>query len=398
MTEKKKGLTYADAGVDIDAGNKAVHLIKDTVRSTFRPEVLTGIGGFGGLFALNKDKYREPVLVSGTDGVGTKLRVAMLTGKHDTVGIDAVAMCVNDILVQGAEPLFFLDYLAVGRLVPERVAAIVSGVAEGCRQAGCALIGGETAEMPGFYGPEEYDIAGFAVGIVERDKIIDGGSIIPGDVLIGLPSSGLHSNGYSLARKVLLELAGFGADTYIEELGQTVGEAMLQPTRIYVRAVLPLLERFEIKGLAHITGGGLTENVPRILPAGTRAEIRLGSWPVPAVFDLIKARGAVADSEMLRTFNMGIGMVIIVSADQAGAIVADLSDAASCMAARSRWKSLLRGTSTFCAEAIRPWSSYMTKEGEATTNFAPVAKVSIRYRISSSEPLPTIMPSGLTPV
>jgi len=325
MTEKKKGLTYADAGVDIDAGNKAVHLIKDTVRSTFRPEVLTDIGGFGGLFALNKDKYREPVLVSGTDGVGTKLRVAMLTGKHDTVGIDAVAMCVNDILVQGAEPLFFLDYLAVGRLVPERVAAIVSGVAEGCRQAGCALIGGETAEMPGFYGPEEYDIAGFAVGVVERDKIIDGRSIVPGDVLIGLPSSGLHSNGYSLARKVLLELAGFGVDTYIDELGQTVGEAMLQPTRIYVRAVLPLLERFEIKGLAHITGGGLTENVPRVLPAGAGAEIRLGSWPVPAVFDLIRDKGAVADSEMLRTFNMGIGMVIIASAVQADAIMADLS-------------------------------------------------------------------------
>ncbi|MDD4237347.1 MAG: phosphoribosylformylglycinamidine cyclo-ligase [Desulfotomaculaceae bacterium] len=325
MTEKKKSLTYADAGVDIAAGNKAVHLMKDAVRSTFRPEVLTDIGGFGGFFALNKDKYREPVLVSGTDGVGTKLRVAMLTDRHDTVGIDAVAMCVNDILVQGAEPLFFLDYLAVGRLVPEQVAAIVSGVAEGCRQAGCALIGGETAEMPGFYGPEEYDIAGFAVGVVERSKIIDGRAIAPGDLVIGLPSTGLHSNGYSLARKVLLEVAGYGADTYLEQLGRTVGEEMLAPTKIYVKAVLPLLNRFRIKGLAHITGGGLTENVPRVLPEGTGVEFRLGSWTVPPVFDLIKETGNIAVEEMLRTFNMGIGIVAVVPREEAGAVMADLS-------------------------------------------------------------------------
>lgn len=326
MTENKKGLTYADAGVDIEAGNKAVHLMKDTVRSTFRPEVLTDIGGFGGFFALNKDKYQEPVLVSGTDGVGTKLRVAMLTGRHDTVGIDAVAMCVNDILVQGAEPLFFLDYLAVGRLVPEQVAAIVSGVAEGCRQAGCALIGGETAEMPGFYEPQEYDIAGFAVGVVERSRIIDGRDINPGDLVIGLPSSGLHSNGYSLARKVLLEIAGYGVDTYLEKLGRTVGEEMLEPTRIYVKAVLPLLNRFRIKGLAHITGGGLTENVPRVLPEGTGVEFRLGSWPVLPVFDLIREAGNVTAGEMLRTFNMGIGMVAVVAREEAGAVMADLSD------------------------------------------------------------------------
>lgn len=325
MSEKKKGLTYADAGVDIDAGNKAVELMKDTVRSTFRPGVLTDIGSFGGLFALDKDRYREPVLVSGTDGVGTKLRVAMLMGRHDTVGIDAVAMCVNDILVQGAEPLFFLDYLAMGRLVPEKVAAIVSGVAEGCRRAGCALIGGETAEMPGFYGPEEYDIAGFAVGVVERDRIIDGRDITPGDLVIGLPSSGLHSNGYSLARKVLLEVAGYDTGTFLESLGRTLGEAMLEPTRIYVKAVLPLLNRFKIKGMAHITGGGLTENVPRILPEGTGVEFRMGSWPVPPVFELIRDKGNIEADEMLRTFNMGIGLVLVVASEEAGAVMADLS-------------------------------------------------------------------------
>jgi phosphoribosylformylglycinamidine cyclo-ligase len=333
MTGKKKGMTYADAGVDIDAGNKAVHLMRDAVRSTFRPEVLAEIGSFGGFFALNNGKYQEPVLVAGTDGVGTKLRVAMMMDRHDTIGIDAVAMCVNDILVQGAEPLFFLDYLAVGRLVPEKVAAIVSGVAEGCRQAGCALIGGETAEMPGFYGPEEYDLAGFAVGVVERSRIIDGGKIRAGDVLIGLPSSGLHSNGYSLARKVLLEAAGFKADTYLDQLGRTVGEEMLEPTRIYVKAVLPLLEKFDIKGMAHITGGGLTENIIRVLPEGTGITIKLGTWDIPPVFDLIREMGSIEELEMLRTFNMGIGLVAIVAASQAEAIRAEMTarGEASCL-------------------------------------------------------------------
>lgn len=325
MTGNKKGLTYADAGVDIDAGNKAVDLMRGAVRSTFRPEVLAEIGSFGGFFALNTGKYQEPVLVAGTDGVGTKLRVAMIMDRHDTIGIDAVAMCVNDILVQGAEPLFFLDYLAVGRLVPEKVAAIVSGVAEGCRQAGCSLIGGETAEMPGFYGPEEYDVAGFAVGVVERGRIVDGRDISPGDVLIGLPSSGLHSNGYSLARKVLLEVAGFKADSYIDKLGRTVGEEMLEPTRIYVKTVLPLLDRFNIKGMAHITGGGLTENVARVLPDGTGAAIKPGTWKVPPVFDLIREQGGVEEQEMLRTFNMGIGLVAVVEAGQAEAVMAELS-------------------------------------------------------------------------
>jgi phosphoribosylformylglycinamidine cyclo-ligase len=313
MTEEKKGMTYADAGVDIDAGNKAVRLMRDAVRSTFRPEVLAEIGSFGGFFALNAGRYQEPVLVAGTDGVGTKLRVAMMMDRHDTIGIDAVAMCVNDILVQGAEPLFFLDYLAVGRLLPEKVAAIVAGVAEGCRQAGCALIGGETAEMPGFYGPEEYDLAGFAVGVVERSRIID------------LPSSGLHSNGYSLARKVLLEVAGFKADKYLDQLGRTVGEEMLEPTRIYVKAVLPLLDKFDIKGMAHITGGGLTENIVRVLPEGTGITIKLGTWNIPPVFDLIKEKGGVEEQEMLRTFNMGIGLVVVVTAGQAEAVMADLS-------------------------------------------------------------------------
>lgn len=325
MVEQKTGLTYADAGVDISAGNEAVRLMRNAVRSTFRPEVLADIGSFGGLFALDTAKYREPVLVSGTDGVGTKLRVAMLAGRHHTIGIDAVAMCVNDILVQGAEPLFFLDYLAVGRLVPERVADIVAGVAEGCRQAGCSLIGGETAEMPGFYGPEEYDVAGFAVGVVERGKIIDGRDIVPGDKIIGLPSSGLHSNGYSLARKVLFELAGYRVDTWLEMLGRTVGEELLEPTRIYVRAVFPLLERFRIKGLAHITGGGLTENIPRILPAGTAVQVRPDTWPSLPVFTLISETGNVAKAEMFRTFNMGIGMVAVVSAADAGPVMNDLA-------------------------------------------------------------------------
>ncbi len=322
---ENEGLTYAACGVDIDAAGRAVELIKEKVRDALRPEVLGDIGGFGGLFALDVSRYRQPVLVAGTDGVGTKLKVAMLMDRHDTIGIDAVAMCVNDILVQGAEPLFFLDYLAVGRLVPEKVAAIVGGVAEGCRRAGCALLGGETAEMPGFYGPEEYDLAGFAVGVVEKERLLTGAAIRPGDCLVGLPSSGLHSNGFSLARRVFLEAAGYRVDTYLEELGRTVGEEMLEPTRIYVRAVLPLLERFEVRGLAHITGGGITENLPRILPPGTQAVVRRGSWPVPPVFELIRRLGKVEEGEMFRTFNMGLGMVLVVPQEEADALVAFLA-------------------------------------------------------------------------
>ncbi|SFQ97220.1 phosphoribosylformylglycinamidine cyclo-ligase [Desulfoscipio geothermicus] len=321
---KQRNLTYADTGVDIDAGNRAVELMKKSVRSTFRPGVLTGIGGFGGLFALDTTRYREPVLVSGTDGVGTKLRVAFLTGKHDTIGIDAVAMCVNDILTLGAEPLFFLDYLAVGKLEPEKVADIVSGVAEGCRQAGCALIGGETAEMPDFYETGEYDIAGFAVGVAEKSKIIDGSAIVPGDVLIGLSSSGLHSNGYSLARRVLLDRAGYRVDQVHPALGRTVGEELLCPTRIYVPTVLPLLQKFHIKGIAHITGGGLPENVPRVLPPGTAAQIDTDAWETPPVFKIIAEEGPVETTEMYRVFNMGIGMVLVVPESQAGDVINEL--------------------------------------------------------------------------
>jgi len=324
LEEKQQTMTYAGTGVDIDAGNRAVDLMKKSVQSTFRPEVLTGIGGFGGLFALDTTKYEQPVLVSGTDGVGTKLKLAFLTGKHDTIGIDAVAMCVNDILTLGAQPLFFLDYLAVGKLNPDQVADIVSGVAEGCRQAGCALIGGETAEMPDFYGAGEYDVAGFAVGIVDKDKIIDGSTIAPGDVLIGLTSSGLHSNGYSLARRVLLEKAGYQVDQTHPSFNRTVGEEMLCPTRIYVSAVLPLLEKYNIKGMAHITGGGLMENVPRILPEGTAAFINTAAWDVPEVFNVIAQEGPVKTEEMYRVFNMGIGMILVVPIAQIGGILDDL--------------------------------------------------------------------------
>jgi len=321
---KEEGLTYAKAGVNLDAANRAVALMKEVVRRTFRPEVLTEIGGFGGLCTIPV-KYREPVLVAGTDGVGTKLRVAFICGKHDTVGVDLVAMCVNDILVAGAEPLFFLDYLAVGKLDPEKVAAIVAGVARGCALAGCALIGGETAEMPGFYRPDEYDLAGFAVGVVERHRIVDGRRIAPGDVVIGLPSSGLHSNGFSLARKIFFEVLGYTVETSVSEIGRTVGEELLEPTRIYVRTVLPLLERFDIRGMAHITGGGLTENIPRVLPPGLGVILEPARWPVPPVFRLIQEHGGVAEAEMFRTFNMGIGYVLVVPPEEADDLLAALA-------------------------------------------------------------------------
>lgn len=324
--EKNKSLTYAGAGVDIAAGNRAVDLIKQSVKSTYRPGVMADIGGFGSLFALDIAKYKEPVLVSGTDGVGTKLRIAHLMDKHNTIGIDAVAMCVNDILVQGAEPLFFLDYLAVGKLVPERAAEIVDGLAAGCRQAGCALIGGETAEMPGFYGPDEYDLAGFVVGVAEKSKLLDGSQTKSGDVLIALPSSGLHANGYSLVRQALFEEMGYDIDTKLPELERSLGEELLEPTRIYVQAVRPLLEKFNIKGLAHITGGGITENLPRILPAGLAALVDCSTWPVPAIFKLLQKVGNITDEEMRRTFNMGLGMILVVSASEADAVIANLKE------------------------------------------------------------------------
>jgi phosphoribosylformylglycinamidine cyclo-ligase len=306
-------ITYKDAGVDIAAGNSFVSMIKPLVKSTFRPEVMTDIGGFGGLFSLNTAKYKSPVLVSGTDGVGTKLKIAFMADFHETVGIDLVAMCVNDIVVQGAEPLFFLDYLATGRLLPEKAASIVKGIAEGCRQAGCALIGGETAEMPGFYADGEYDLAGFAVGVVDRDNIIDGSGIAVGNRLIGIASSGLHSNGYSLARKLVFERMGLAIDSQLPGTGRTVAEELLTPTRIYIRSILNLLKDHTINGIAHITGGGLLENIPRILPKGCRAAVHLSRWERPVLFDILRDAGNVEREEMYRTFNMGIGMVLAVA-------------------------------------------------------------------------------------
>jgi len=317
----KQGVTYKDAGVDIAAGNSFVNIIKPLVKATSRPEVMTDIGGFGGLFSLNTDKYKKPVLVSGTDGVGTKLKIAFMADRHDTVGIDLVAMCVNDIVVQGAEPLFFLDYLATGRLLPEKAADVVKGIAEGCKQAGCALIGGETAEMPGFYAEGEYDIAGFAVGVVERDNIIDGSGIGVGNHLIGIASSGLHSNGYSLARKLVFERMGLSLDSPLADTGRTVCEELLTPTRIYARSIMNLLKDFKINGIAHITGGGLLENIPRILPKGCKASIHLDRWQRLPIFDILQEAGNVEQDEMYRTFNMGIGMVVAVAEQESEDIV-----------------------------------------------------------------------------
>ncbi|MEG6614377.1 phosphoribosylformylglycinamidine cyclo-ligase [Pseudoclostridium thermosuccinogenes] len=317
--------TYKESGVDVEAGYEAVRLMRDHVRRTFRPEVLTDIGGFGGLFALDKAKFKEPVLVSGTDGVGTKLKIAFLMDKHDTIGIDCVAMCVNDIACSGAEPLFFLDYIAVGKNRPEKVANIVKGVADGCVMAGCSLIGGETAEMPGFYPENEYDVAGFAVGIVDKSRIIDGKSIKEGDVLIGLASSGIHSNGYSLVRKVFNPTRE-KLNEYVESLGTTLGEELLKPTRIYVKTVADLIERFEIKGISHITGGGFIENIPRMVPEGLRVRINKGTWPVLPIFSLIQKIGDIPEKDMFNTFNMGIGMVMAVDGNIAGDVAAYLNE------------------------------------------------------------------------
>lgn len=313
----KKPVSYRDAGVDIDAGNHLVEMIKPAVRTTMRPEVLTGLGGFGGLFQLDSSRYREPVLVSGTDGVGTKLLLARQLGLHDSIGIDLVAMCVNDVLTCGAEPLFFLDYFATGKLQPELAVTVIEGIAEGCRQAGCALIGGETAEMPGMYGGDEYDLAGFTVGVVEKSEMISGANIRAGHKVLGLASSGPHSNGYSLIRKVL-EISETSTDTPLES-GQgrvSLGQALLAPTRIYVRAVLDLLQNCKVDGLAHITGGGLTENIVRVIPDDLGLDIDLSSWTVPPVFQWLQEAGNINESEMLRTFNQGIGMAIAVAPDQ----------------------------------------------------------------------------------
>lgn len=305
-------LTYKKAGVDIDEGDRFVSLISLLVKKTFRPEVMTDIGSFGALFKLDIKKYKEPVLVSGTDGVGTKLKIAFMMDRHDTVGIDLVAMCVNDILTLGAEPLFFLDYFATGKLKSEKAKDVVKGIAEGCKESGCSLIGGETAEMPGFYSENEYDLAGFAVGIVDRDKIIDGSKIKEGDSIIGLASSGLHSNGYSLARKVFFDAAKFDIDTHISELGTTIGEELLKPTKIYVKAFDALKDKMDVHGMAHITGGGIVGNVPRIIRDGLTAVIKENSWPMLPIFNIIKRLGNIPDEDMKKTFNLGIGYVIVL--------------------------------------------------------------------------------------
>jgi len=303
-------LTYKIAGVDINKGDKLVDIIKPMARYTFRKGVFQDIGSFGAFFKL--PKYKNPVIVSSTDGVGTKLKIAFMLDKHNTVGIDLVAMCVNDILTSGAEPLFFLDYFATGKLSLRKTAEIIKGIAEGCRAAGCSLIGGETAEMPGFYKKNEYDLAGFAVGIIEEDKIIDGSKIKCGDIILGLASNGLHSNGYSLVRKLFFDIKKYKATKSIKVLGCTLGRELLRPTRIYAKSILGLLKSVKVKGMAHITGGGITENLPRIIPDGLRVVIKKDSWQKHNIFELIQTEGKISDKEMFRTFNMGIGFIVIV--------------------------------------------------------------------------------------
>jgi len=302
---------YQKAGVDLAAADEAVERLKPLAKRTLRPEVLSGLGGFGGLFALNQSKYKNPVLVSGTDGVGTKLKLAFELDSHETIGIDLVAMCVNDILVQGAEPLFFLDYLACGKLFPQKVEAVVKGISEGCLQSGCALLGGETAEMPGMYKTAEYDLAGFAVGAVEREKLIDGSKIEAGNVLLGLASSGVHSNGFSLVHKILAENSQ-SINSTLPDTAETIGEALLTPTRIYVKSILKLLEAVDVRGMSHITGGGLPGNVPRMLPENTVAEIEKSSWPDLPIFSFLRKESGLPDEELFPVFNMGIGFVICV--------------------------------------------------------------------------------------
>jgi len=316
-------ITYADAGVSIDKANEAVAKIREYARSTFNERTLTEIGSFGGMFSAAFPQMSEPILVASADGVGTKLKLAFETGIHNTVGADLVNHCINDILVQGARPLFFLDYFATGKLEPDVTASVVEGMARACRENGCVLLGGETAEMPSMYADGEYDLAGFIVGVVDKAKVVDGKSIVPGDVVLGLPSAGLQTNGYSLARKLFFEIGGYKVDSYIDELGATVGEALLATHSSFLRQIGPFLDSGLIKGLAHITGGGFVENIPRILPTGVSVEINRSSWTVPPIFSLMQRLGNVSDQEMFRTFNMGIGMVIVVSPADAGAMTTE---------------------------------------------------------------------------
>lgn len=327
MNKKTEKLTYRSSGVDIDAGEKAVDLIKGMARSTFNERVISDIGGFSGLYSIAGMGMKDPVLVSGTDGVGTKLKVAFMSGIHNTVGIDAVAMCVNDVLCTGAMPLFFLDYLAVGKLEPEQAADIISGIAEGCRRGGCALIGGEMAEMPGFYSDGEYDIAGFSVGIVDREKILDGSKVAKGDVVVGISSSGLHSNGFSLARKVFFEAAGLKINDEVPGLGGIkVSELLLEPTRIYSPQVKTLTNDFDVKAIAHITGGGLEGNLMRVIPEGASLDINWGSWPIPSVFKFMKEAGGIDEEEMRRVFNCGVGLTAVVPESQAKNVCAAIGE------------------------------------------------------------------------
>jgi phosphoribosylformylglycinamidine cyclo-ligase len=323
MDEK---LTYKAAGVDVEAGYETVRLIKQHTRRTIIPGVLGELGSFGGFFELAKEGYNNPVLVSGTDGVGTKLQIAFMTGKHDTIGIDCVAMCVNDVACHGAKPLFFLDYIGTGKLEPKVAADVVKGICDGCVEAGCALIGGETAEMPGFYQEGEYDLAGFTVGIVDKEAVINGSGVSEGDTLIGIASSGIHSNGYSLVRKLFFDVNKYDINTRFDELDCTLGEELLKPTKIYVKLIQALMERHKLKGIAHITGGGFIENIPRTIPAGLKAEIRLGSWDIPPVFRLMQRLGNIEEKEMLNTFNMGIGLVLAVDSANAGDILKTLGE------------------------------------------------------------------------
>jgi phosphoribosylformylglycinamidine cyclo-ligase len=318
-------MDYKSAGVDIDAGNETVRRIRALARSTFTSGVLSEIGSFGGLFQLETGRFREPVLVASADGVGTKLKVAFMSGRHDTVGMDLVNHCVNDILVQGAEPLFFLDYLATGRLSPEVAEAVVGGIASACRDNGCALLGGETAEMPGFYSDGEYDMAGFIVGVVDKTRLINGRAIGVGDVLVGIPSSGLHTNGYSLARQIVFERLGLTVDSQVPELGKTVGEALIEPHRSYLPYIRPLLDGGRIKGMAHITGGGITDNLPRVLPHGTAAVVDASAWEVPPLFRWLQRSGQVPIDDMLRTFNMGIGLIVVTGRDKAESLLDELA-------------------------------------------------------------------------
>lgn len=319
------GITYKDAGVDKHAGYEEVQLIKDAVKSTYIDGVMSDIGGFSGMFELSKLNYEEPVLVSGTDGVGSKVQIAQMMDVHGTIGEDCVAMCVNDILCQGAKPIFFLDYIATGKLVPEKMASIVEGVANGCKKSGCALIGGETAEMPGIYKENDYDLAGFAVGVVEKSKIIDGSKIKAGDVVLGLASSGVHSNGYSLVRKIVFDKMGYDLNEEIAELGTTLGEELLKPTEIYVKDVYPLIEKYDIHGICHITGGGIYENFPRILPEGLGADLDYTDVITPKIFEMLMKWGGVQKEEMYGTFNMGVGLILIVDEKSAEEIVEEFA-------------------------------------------------------------------------